>query len=276
MAGACSSDLRSRVLAAVEEGETPDAAARRFAMDRSTVHRRVAAVRDEGRRAAKPTGARPRHLSLAEIASRLAEAHGVSVYLTTVHRALRRAGWTGKKLSLRAAEQERADVAQARRAWRTDPDAAGGVSPERLVFLDECGVPEKPQVCAWTSLSRLRGRSPRGQRARASAPFGHWPRVTVPGTLGAEGIVGATSMAAAASAAVFHAYLGQALLPGLRRSKPDAVLVMDPRKSLRDFADLAAHKAAEVGALLDRSGLACRHLPAYSQSHWAGLSQVQS
>jgi transposase len=36
----------------------------------------------------------PDHPSLAEIAARLAEATGVRVHLTTVHRALRRAGWT--------------------------------------------------------------------------------------------------------------------------------------------------------------------------------------
>ena len=36
----------------------------------------------------------PGHLGLAGIAARLAEAHGVRVHLTTVHRALRRAGWT--------------------------------------------------------------------------------------------------------------------------------------------------------------------------------------
>ena len=50
MAGAYSTDLRSRVLAAVEAGESPDAAARRFAVGRSTAYRWVAAARDEGRR----------------------------------------------------------------------------------------------------------------------------------------------------------------------------------------------------------------------------------
>lgn len=113
MAGAYSRDLRSRVLAAVEAGETLGAAARRFAVDRSTVYRWVAAVRDEGRRGAKRMGhgpasviggaveaamlglaGKPNHLTLAEIAAHLAEAHGVRVHLTTVHRALRRAGWT--------------------------------------------------------------------------------------------------------------------------------------------------------------------------------------
>jgi len=100
-------------LAAVEAGETPEAAAERFAAGRSTAYRWAAAARDGGRREAKPMrgGPAPRtgggveaamlelaggpdHPSLAEIAARLAEVHGVRVHLTTVHRALRRAGWT--------------------------------------------------------------------------------------------------------------------------------------------------------------------------------------
>ncbi len=113
MAGPYSKDLRGRVLAAVEAGETPEAAAERFAVGRSTAYRGAAAARDEGRRAAKPLGGgpaprirdaaeavmlelagRPDHLSLAEIAARLAGTHGVRVHLTTARRALRRAGWT--------------------------------------------------------------------------------------------------------------------------------------------------------------------------------------
>jgi transposase len=113
MAGPYSKDLRRRVPAAVEAGEGVEAAARRFAVGRSTAYRWVAAARDEGRREAKPmrggpapriTGeveaamldlaGRPHHLSLAEVAARLAETTGVRVHLSTVHRALRRAGWT--------------------------------------------------------------------------------------------------------------------------------------------------------------------------------------
>jgi DDE superfamily endonuclease len=103
-------------------------------------------------------------------------------------------------------------VAHARRAWRTEVDGVGGIGPERLVFLDECGV--------LTNMARLYGRSPRGTRACASAPFGHWTRVTVLGALGAGGIVGAMSVEAATGAAVFHAYLDEVLLPELRRAKP--------------------------------------------------------
>ena len=75
-------------------------------------------------------------------------------------------------------------MAQARRDWRTEAaQGVGGISPERLVFLDECG--------ALTDMVRLYGRSPRGTRACASAPFGHWTRLTVLGALGDQGIVGA-------------------------------------------------------------------------------------
>jgi transposase len=45
------------------------------------------------------------------------------------------------------------------------------------------------------------------------------------------------------------------LLPEPRRTRPDAVLVMD---------NLAAHKTRAVRALLDGSGFAYRHLPRHS------------
>ena len=113
MAEAYSTDLRSRVLAAVEAGESPDAAARRFAVGRSTAYRWVAAARDEGRREAKRAGGGPpptirggaeaalrrmlagtNHRTLAECRDLLAAEAGVEVHPWTVGRALRRMGWT--------------------------------------------------------------------------------------------------------------------------------------------------------------------------------------
>ena len=113
MAGSCSSDLRSRVLAALEAGESPAAAAERFAVGRSTACRRAQAARDEGRREAKRMGGGPapritgavaaallgvlrggNHLTLAQCRDRLAAATGVRVHPWTVGRALRRVGWT--------------------------------------------------------------------------------------------------------------------------------------------------------------------------------------
>ena len=113
MAGAYSTDLRSRVLAAVEAGESPEAAARRFAVGRSTAYRWMAAAREEGRREAKPMGGGPEpaitgaaeaalrrmldrenHLTLAQCRACLAAEAGVRVHPWTVGRALRRMGWT--------------------------------------------------------------------------------------------------------------------------------------------------------------------------------------
>lgn len=93
------------------------------------------------------------------------------------------------------------------------------------------------RVRALTNMVRLHGRSARGTRALGAAPFGHWTRVTVLGALGAEGIVTAMSVEAATNAAVFHVHLDQVLLPELRHSEPDAVLVMD---------NLRLHKALQV------------------------------
>ena len=113
MAGSYSTDLRERVLAAVEAGATPEAAARRFAVGRSTAYRWATAARVEGRRAAKRMGGGPKpritgeveaalldllgganHLTLAECRDRLAERTGVRVHPWTVGRALRRLDWT--------------------------------------------------------------------------------------------------------------------------------------------------------------------------------------
>jgi transposase len=80
-------------------------------------------------------------------------------------------------------------------------------------------------------------------------------RLTVLGALGADGIAAAMSVQAATSAGVFAAYLDRVLLPELRRTRPDAVLVMD---------NLRAHKTAQVRRLLDRSGFTYRYLPPYS------------
>ncbi len=138
-------------------------------------------------------------------------------------------------------------MAQARQAWAGDPAGVAGIAPERLVFLDECGV--------LTNMARLYGRSPRGGRARGLVPCGRWERLTVLGALGHGGVIAAMGVEAATSAAVFHAYLDRVLLPELRRTKPDAVLVMD---------NLGARKAPAVRALLDASGFAYRYLPGYS------------
>jgi transposase len=113
MPRAYSTDLRERVLVAVEAGEPADAVADEFMVGRSSVYRWMAAARDEGRRAPKRLGGGPKpiirdaieaalrrlleadnHLTLAECRDRLAEATGVRVDPWTIGRTLRRLDWT--------------------------------------------------------------------------------------------------------------------------------------------------------------------------------------
>src|SRR3954453_4912268 len=111
--GSYSTDLRERVLVAVEAGEPADVVAEQFVVGRSSVYRWIAAARDEGRRAPKRIGGGPKpiirdeieavlcrlleennHLTLEECRDRLAKATGVRVNPWTIGRALRRLDWT--------------------------------------------------------------------------------------------------------------------------------------------------------------------------------------
>ena len=113
MPGAYSTDLRERVLVAVEAGEPADAVAEEFMVGRSSVYRWMATARDEGRRAPKPMGGGSKpiirdeieatlcrlleadnHLTLAACRDRLAAETGVRVDPWTIGRALRRLDWT--------------------------------------------------------------------------------------------------------------------------------------------------------------------------------------
>src|SRR5207237_8592703 len=82
MAGSYSTDLRERVLAAVETGATPEAAARRFAVGRSTAYRWATAARLEGRRAAKRMGGGPRPRIAGEVEAALLGLLGGANHLT--------------------------------------------------------------------------------------------------------------------------------------------------------------------------------------------------
>src|SRR5260370_22857366 len=83
--------------------------------------------------------------------------------------------WTAtasaSKKSVRAAEQDRPDVAAARTAWA---DNQPKLDPDRLIFIDETGTS--------TKMARLSGPAPRGKRLFGKIPHGHWKTTTfVPG-----------------------------------------------------------------------------------------------
>jgi len=112
-----SMDLRERILAYVGAGHSCRAAARVFGVSASTAVRLAGQQRVQGHIAPKPQGRAPGtagklaahkafllevvraepDITLRELAGALAEAHGVKVQLSSLHRALRRAGYSYKK-----------------------------------------------------------------------------------------------------------------------------------------------------------------------------------
>jgi transposase len=142
---------------------------------------------------------------------------------------------------LRAAEQDRADIAEAREEWGASlPD----LNPDHLVFIDETG--------AKTNMVRLYGRAPRGQRLKACAPHGHWMTTTFIAALRHNEITAPCVFDGPMDGASFLAYVENFLAPTLRQGD---VVVMD---------NLPAHKVAGVKQAIERAGATLRYLPAYS------------
>src|SRR5579864_2397462 len=110
------------------------------------------------------------------------------------------------KKSLRAAEQERADVAQARRRWMREQ---GLFDPARLVFIDE--------TSANTKMVRLYGRCARGERLVGRVPQGHWKTITFVAALRRHGMAASQTIDGAMTGKKFLAYVEQRLAPTLKR-----------------------------------------------------------
>src|SRR4051794_30102699 len=110
-----------------------------------------------------------------------------------------------QKKTLHAAEQERPDVAQARRVFiRRQP----ALDPNRLVFIDE--------TWAATNMTRRCGRCARGLRLRASVPHGHWKVTTLVAGLRTAGISVPYVFEGAINGRRFRAYVEQMLAPRWR------------------------------------------------------------
>lgn len=198
-----SMDLRSRALAAVDEGMSCRAAATRFGVAAATVIRWHDQRRSTGSCAAKPqrgdTRSRRieahretvlalhearRDITLDELRRELSQA-GVTVAISTLHRFFARHGITRKKGSPElvegtghAVEQDRADVLSAREDWF---DGQFDLDPARLVFIDE----------TWTAtnMTRSHGHCHRGERLRMGYPHGHRKTTTLVAGLRMTGMV---------------------------------------------------------------------------------------
>lgn len=141
-----------------------------------------------------------------------------------------------------AAERARPDVADARDRFLRETLA--GVPLADVVVVDESYVT--------TKLTRLRGRSPRGERLRAPVPHGHWKVLTVLAAISVAGVVAAATVDAATDGDVFVAWVRDCLVSALT---PGRVVVMD---------NLGSHKVTGVRALVEGAGCRLAFLPPYS------------
>jgi transposase len=142
---------------------------------------------------------------------------------------------------VRAAEQDRPDVAQKRRRWRAWQRF---MDPVRFVFLDETGTA--------TNMARRYGRSPCGERLIGAVPQGHWKTTTVIAGLKQSGIVAPLVLDGPMTGPAFRAYVEQFLAPAL---EPGDVVVLD---------NLPAHKVDGVRQAIAAAGASILYLPPYS------------
>ena len=174
--------------------------------------------------------------TLADLRDRL----GVGGSVMIVWRALKKLGITRKKKTKHAAEQDRPDVQEKRRAFREEIKP---IEPKRLVFVDETGVA--------TAMTPAYGRAPSGERVVDSAPAS-WESVTVIAALGLDGVDAPMAISGSSDAATFLTYVEQVLVPTLR---PGDVVVFDNR---------ASHFAPGVAEAIEKAGARVLPLPPYS------------
>ena len=146
-----------------------------------------------------------------------------------------------QKKVLKAAEQQRPDVAQRRAEWRV---WQCGIDPERLVFLDETWVK--------TNMTRPRGRSTAGERLVCQVPHGHWKTTTFLAALRVRGLTAPLVIDGAMNGELFRRWVEQHLAPTLRAGD---IVVMD---------NLNSHKVAGVREAIERAGAEALYLPPYS------------
>jgi transposase len=116
--------------------------------------------------------------------------------------------------------------------------------PHRLVFVDETGTT--------TKMTRLRGRARRGERVKASAPFGHWATQTFIAALRCDGLTAPWLVDRPMNRKIFDTWVETQLAPTIR---PGDVVILD---------NLASHKSEKARAILEERGAWLLFLPPYS------------
>ena len=145
------------------------------------------------------------------------------------------------KKSLRASEQDRADVARRRGLWKQHQ---GKVAAGRLIFIDE--------TWAKTNMTRLHGRCAKGKRLIGKVPHGHRKTLTFIAGLSCDGIIAPCVFDGPIDGESFLAWVIQFLMRDLR---PGDIVVMD---------NLSSHKGKAVRRAIRAAGAKLFFLPPYS------------
>lgn len=147
----------------------------------------------------------------------------------------------------RLAAQKKSPVAserdeEARGLWGW---LASRFDARRLVFVDESGF--------HTSMTRLRARAPRGERAHGKVPSKRGRNQTLIASITLQGAMGeSVSIEGSTDAELFEAYVERFLAPTLQAGQ---VVVLD---------GLGAHRTGRVRDLIEASGADLVFLPPYS------------
>ncbi len=145
------------------------------------------------------------------------------------------------------ADQKKSRVArerdeELRGLWRW---LASRFDARRLVFVDESGF--------HTSMTRLRARAPRGERAYGKVPRNRGKNQTLIASITLQGGMGeAVSIEGATDAPLFETYVEEFLAPTLQAGQ---VVVLD---------GLGAHRTERVRELIEDRGAELLFLPPYS------------
>ncbi|TBC53029.1 IS630 family transposase [Rhizobium ruizarguesonis] len=254
-------ELRVRVVAFVEEGNSHREAARHFRVSPRFINNMMILHRTSGSLAPARQGHAPSGGKLAAhgkwIAERVADngevtldelcvelaGRGVLVHRATVGRFLNRLGLSNKK-SLRASEQLRPEIASARELWIERRRRFFNKALAQLVFIDETSTN--------TKLTKRTGWAPKGQRYRTHAPFGQWRTQTFIAGLRCHGLTAPWIVNAPMNRRIFETWVQTQLAPTLSRGD---VVILD---------NVGFHKSDRADQLVKAKGAWLLFLPAYS------------
>jgi transposase len=124
---------------------------------------------------------------------------------------------------------------------------AAAVEPERLLFVDECGV--------HTSLAPIYGYAPRDERLHLPMPRSRGKNTTLLSSMTTGGMGPSLAVEGASTARVFETYVEKMLVPSLRAGQ---IVVMD---------NLSAHRPKRIRELIEQQGCELLYLPAYSPDY---------